>query len=96
MTKNAPYGKAPFSLIALALALAAGCSRNAPSSDNASAEACDKSLPSTGQTRRIGHPKVPSECKLVAMVCNYCQYDSQGNFERVGSEMCGVCLGADF
>jgi len=59
-------------------------------------EGCDSALPATGEKRLVAHPKKPSQCKGVVMQCNACSYDAQGTLTGTESEMCGVCIGADF
>lgn len=84
-----------FSILLLSIILP-GCSENVTGTGKIDAEACSASVPTTSSARRLAHPRVPSECVTIVMLCNYCQYDARGLFEKVGSEICGVCLGADF
>jgi hypothetical protein len=89
-----------FARLVAALTLSAlvvcACSRDTPSGGGATAEQCDRALPATGTQQWVSHPQKPSACFGVVMMCNYCEYDPDGAFEKSGSEACGVCIGADF
>ena len=94
---EAPGAKIPLLVVMMCCVVFVGsCSSNAPAGPQAFADQCDRSLPATGEMHRIAHPRVASACQAVVMMCNYCQYDRNGAFERAGSDPCGVCIGADF
>jgi len=78
-------------LAAIALSLA-GCSEQ-ERQDGALSQECRPRLPANGKQQKLPHPSRPSSCTIVAMSCNFCAYDANGEFTHSGSELCGVCVG---
>lgn len=56
---------------------------------------CPRSIVSTGKKTKISHPQRPAQCKVAILLCNYCEYDGDGDFVGMGSEPCGGCVGWD-
>jgi len=80
---------------AIAIVTLCACSRDSPAG-SARAEDCDHSASATGHSQKVSHPKLPTACYGVVMMCNYCAYDADGRFTGAGSDACGACVGADF
>ena len=55
-------------------------------------EGCDARIPGTGKEQLIPHPSKPSSCAIAVLMCNACVYDADGQFKKVDTTPCGVCL----
>jgi hypothetical protein len=87
----------------LSLALLSACNHKSvdealdqAQKDNAySQQNCEARIPATSSVTRVADPVEPSACVAVVMMCNYCEYDSDGMFKKSGRDACGLCLAWD-